>query len=389
MTPRVSNISIPCGSFEVQVDGQTPESWRDILAQFKDANVYQTWAYGAVHWGAHNLSHLVVRKEGQLVAAAQLRMVRLPFLRSGLAYLRWGPLVSTNEREAESSSVILAHKMQALKHEYVQRRGLALRVLPNAFSGTARARLFEAAFNQESFRAKPQTIAAYRTVLLDLTPDITILRSQLDQKWRNQLNRAEKNGLSVRCGAGVSEFNIFLKLYHSMWDRKRFETTVDPAEFARMQELLPPEQRLEVLLAERDGVPAAGLVCSCLGSTAIYLLGASNDTGRQLKAAYLLQWHAIGRLKQKGAIRYDLGGIDAVANPGVYHFKTGLSGVEAVHLPPFDCTRAGLSALLVRVAERLRLMRQGRRPPARIGPAVQSPEPLDARRLTPTSVCLL
>ena len=70
----------------VEVDGMTPESWSDVLRQFSDANVYQTWAYGAVQWGADQLSHLVLRQSGRLVAAAQLRIVRLPFVRAGLAY---------------------------------------------------------------------------------------------------------------------------------------------------------------------------------------------------------------------------------------------------------------------------------------------------------------
>jgi len=101
------------------VDGQTPESWSGILAQFADANIYQTWAYGAVRWGPRNLSHLVVRREGQTVAAAQMRIVRLPLVPAGIAYLRWGPMCQLTGSVLDPSLVV--EVVSALRQEYVER----------------------------------------------------------------------------------------------------------------------------------------------------------------------------------------------------------------------------------------------------------------------------
>src|ERR1035437_10295178 len=124
-------------SFDVQVDGQTPESWSEVLAQFDDANIYQTWAYGAVRWGPRNLSHLVIRREGQVLAAAQLRIARLPLTPAGVAYLRWGPMCQMPGSVLDPALVI--ETISALRQEYVKRRGLALQVIPFAFSGSDRA----------------------------------------------------------------------------------------------------------------------------------------------------------------------------------------------------------------------------------------------------------
>ena len=83
------------------------------------------------------------------------------------------------------------------------------------------------------------------------------------------------------------------------------------------------------------------LVCSLMGDTAIYLLGATSEKAMELKAANFLQWQAMMWLKDRGARWYDLGGIDPVANPGGYHFKSGLGGRETALLPP-HLARGGL-----------------------------------------------
>ena len=88
-------------------------------------------------------------------------------------------------------------------------------------------------------------------------------------------------------------------------------------------------------LARTDGNAIGALVCSQMGDTAIYLLGATNEKAMELKAANFLHWRAMMWLKDRGARWYDLGGIDSVANPGGYHFKIGFGGNEVTQFPPY------------------------------------------------------
>ena len=37
--------------WQVEVDRATPAEWSQMLDLFDDANIYQTWSYGGVHWG--------------------------------------------------------------------------------------------------------------------------------------------------------------------------------------------------------------------------------------------------------------------------------------------------------------------------------------------------
>ena len=92
---------------------------------------------------------------------------------------------------------------------------------------------------------------------------------------------------------------------------------------------------MRVFVCELEGEPVAGLVGSAMGSMGIYLHGATNDVGMKAKGAYLLQWRMVQWLKERGATHYNLGGINPEKNPGVYHFKAGLSGEDVTYVPPY------------------------------------------------------
>jgi len=331
----------------VEVDRATQAEWSQMLDLFDDANLYQTWSYGGVRWGEKNLSHLVLKRGGEVLGMAQLRIIRPTRFKFGMAYLRWGPLFERRGMPLDPEVVISVAR--ALEEEYIDKRKLFLRVLPNAFVGSPRAAVIQSAFG--SFTPEPPVPDnTYRTFVLDLAPALEELRAKLDAKWRNHLKRSEKNGLNVVAGSGSDEYRIFCQIYNQMRKRKTFETTVDVEEFGRIQEDLPESQRMRILLCQAGDVPVAGLVTSAMGDSAIYLLGATNDEGLKSQGAYLLQWTMIQWLKERGIRWYDLGGIDPERNPGVYSFKRGFSGADLTQLSPLVACRSVVSSAIVRTS---------------------------------------
>jgi len=330
--------------WQVEVDHMAPDEWVDMLEVFEDANVYQTWSYGAVRWGQKNLSHLVLKRNGNVKAIAQLRIVRPTKLNFGMAYLRWGPLC--HRRGSSFDGEVAVRVATALREEYVKNRKLLLKILPNAFVRSSRAEIYQRAFSDFAQECSTNE-TVYRTFVLDLKPSLDELRRSLDPKWRNKLNGAEKNGLNVVSGDGPDEYRTFCQLYRQMRTRKAFDTTVEIEEFSQIQADLPKSLRMRVFICERDAVPVAGLVASAIGDSAIYLLGATSDGGLNAKGSYLLQWALIRWLKEKGIRWYDLGGVDPQKNLGVYQFKRGLSGVDVHQLPAFTaCTNVVSSAVV-------------------------------------------
>jgi len=332
-------------NWQVEVDRATSAEWSQMLDLFDDANIYQTAAYGAVRWGERNLSRLVLKRDDEVVGMAQLRIIRPTPLKFGMAYLRWGPIWERLARPLDSEVPI--RLAVAIEEEYVKRRKLFVRILPNAFVGSPRAEVFQSTFSQFTQEIN-ESGDAYRTFVMDLTPPLEDLRCRLDKKWRNQLSRSERNQLTVVSGDGSEGYRAFCEIYSQMRERKAFQTTVDADEFGRIQESLTESQRIHVMICEDRGIPVAGLVASAMGNSAIYLLGATSDAGLNAKGAYLLQWTLICWLKQRGIKLYDLGGIDPEGNPGVYHFKKGLSGIDRCQIKPYTASASAFSSGIVK-----------------------------------------
>jgi peptidoglycan pentaglycine glycine transferase (the first glycine) len=336
-------------SYQIEVDRIGEDEWNRVLPEFSDSNIYQTWTYGAVRWGAKSLSHLVIRRAGSIKALVQLRIIRPRLLKWGIAYIRWGPVYQRRDETPDPGFARLV--FSAVYEEYVRKRRLFLRIMPDAFVGSERERDFSEAGIAWS---RPKNTYIERTMVVDLRPSLDELRKNLDRKWRNHLNRAEKNNLTIVQGQAPEHYAIFRDLYQQMWNRKRFETTVDVDEFSRISAELPPNVKLMTFICYSEGKPVGSTICSNFGGTGIYLLGATNEDAMKCKAAYMLQWSMVQHLKERGVQFYDLGGVDQQRNPGVYEFKQGLSGTEVERAAPFEACVSPLSALCTVAADSAR-----------------------------------
>lgn len=363
----------------LEVDSLSAEVWASELGKFDDASIYQTWAYGEVSWGRKQLSHIVLKRGNEVAGMAQLRIVQLPIIRRGIAYLRSGPIWRRTGQPQDTS--VFTQLLEAIKVEYVGRRKLLLRVIPNVFCGDSTESLFRSSFKKLEF-ASVFDRAPYRTILLDITIPTDQLRKNLDQKWRNQLNRAERNNLVVIEGADERFYGMFKVIYNEMMDRKAFDTTVDIEEFEQIQKRLPPSQKIYTLLALKDEKPVSALLASTIGDTGVYLLGATSNEGMQHKGSYLLQWRMIQKLQELGCRAYDLGGINPERNPGVYHFKSGFSGKDVTQIGQFELSGSWLSSAIVDFAERrqtrLRTVQpeSGRAAPLAVSEIARRPAPI-------------
>jgi lipid II:glycine glycyltransferase (peptidoglycan interpeptide bridge formation enzyme) len=334
------------------VRGRQAEVWASRAINFRDATIYQAGAYTDVAAGRRARDALVVLGRDGPAAISVVRVIGVARGMPGVAMVAWGPLWQRRGRLRDDTAFQRA--VCALRREYVDRRGLLLRVTPNIVVGEE-GRAVEAL--REAGYRRVEDAPAYRTIRVDLTRDLAAIRKGLAQKWRNCLNRAERNGVRVDAGTDMALFTEFRRLYAEMWSRKRFRTGVEVAKFARVQERLPAEQKMLVLIGRDEEGALAGAVVSALGDTGIYLLGASSERGRALQSAYLVQWRAIELLKERGCAWYDLGGIDPEGNPGVYHFKAGLGGQECRHIGTFEAGRCWWLGAALRVRDTVRSAR--------------------------------
>lgn len=294
--------------------------WDTLLVGFHDANLYQTWSYGAVQRGQGQLRQIVLREHGQVLGCCQLHLLRLGFAGLAAAQFKWGPL--WRKKNAPADPNVLRTLLAAIRDEFGLKQGCYLRVWPLAGN---QDQIVKQAFMDAGF----QPIAggfSYQTLVLDLHPSLPELRSNLVARWRTTLNGVEKKGLEVTEGTGDEFFSIFLRLNHECQEKKGFQSKVNFDAYRRAQFDLPDPFKLQFIMASKEGEPLGIAAYSSIGDRAVYTLGATGAKGYELNVAYLLQWRIIERLKERGARCYDLGGVDEGVNPGVYRFKKGVVG---------------------------------------------------------------
>jgi Acetyltransferase (GNAT) domain len=295
-------------------------SWDDVLTGFDDASIYQTVAYAGMRRRGR-IEHWALKDRGEIRAAAQIVTLRVPWLRLGVAYGQWTPLW---RRRGQPADVLCFGEMAArLAHEYVTRRGFALRLEPRE-AATSEGAEIRVLLEGLGFRRLPGD--AYRTFTIDLSASLDEIRAGFSRAARRQLRIALRSDLSIETGDGPELVDALRKIHREMRSLKRFAQFVNPDSLPALQRTLASAARLQVMVAREHGREVAAIVCSPLGSSGLFYLGASNQRGRATRASYQLHWRMIEWLKQRGCTGYDLGGADPHLSPGTYRFKRSLAG---------------------------------------------------------------
>jgi lipid II:glycine glycyltransferase (peptidoglycan interpeptide bridge formation enzyme) len=327
------------------------EAWTRVIEGFADTPLMQTWPYGALRWGAENLGHVVLKKNGQIAAAAQVIILKIPLLDAGVAYVKWGPIWHVRGQERDRQA--LRAMVRALRETFAVRRGLLLRIFPNAVQdGTdTLGRIFE----EEGFKLNGN--GPWRTVLIDLSHSLEELRNSLAKKktWR-YVRVGERNGLKMTGGIEDEFFDAFLRLYKEMQARKKRPEIFDIDYYADIQRDLPPALKMRVMLCEHQGEPIAGIAFALSGDTALNLFAATGNKALQLRGSYFLYWHATKWLKENGYRWLDLNGINRKTAPGPSQFKAAVAGPLGKftqYLGQFDACENWMSSYAVKLADRV------------------------------------
>lgn len=337
---------------EIEIDNITTQDWFNLLTEFRDASLYQTWSYGTVRWGEQSLSHLVLKNDGIVVAIAQIVIIKKSFL-GGIAYVRWGGL--WRRKDQPDNLEIFKAMLIALREEYARKRGLYLRILPNIRTYEGEKPLV--ILQEEGFKFKP-SLEGGRTLYIDLSLSLADLRMALQARWRNYLKRSENNGLIMIEKSQDELYTIFSEMYKKMHARKGFVIYVDINEYKKIQAALPEQFKMKIMACELMGVPHAAIVCAAFGDTGIYVLGATSDEGLKHYGSYLLHWKMLEWLKSEGYRWYDLGGIDPEKEHGTAQFKYGLAGkngIDSGTIGQFDICFSPITQLVIQKLDSFRL----------------------------------
>lgn len=331
----------------------TAADWPALAARFRDLSFEQSLTYGraAARRIGGQVRFVALERGGRLLAATCLRTKSLPGLGRGIVWIPSGPLMLPHE-DAPPDADTLQAILTALRLQFTVREGHILRLRLPAIAlqdPEATAALAAAAGFQPTLRAP-----AYRSIGIDLHKPPATLLADLNGKWRTDLRYAQKSALGLELGRDVGLQTRFLTLFDAVQTAKGFRPDITPEfHFALSGPESGSDYVLDILIATRDGEDLAGIVIGTSGQTATYLFGATAEAGRKWRAGYFLTWAGIALSRDRGLDWYDLGGIDAKANPDVARFKDRMNGTP-LFCDAFEARPSGLVAPVIGVLETLR-----------------------------------
>jgi lipid II:glycine glycyltransferase (peptidoglycan interpeptide bridge formation enzyme) len=196
------------------------------------------------------------------------------------------------------------------------------------------------------FQASPQTIQPSRTLIVDLAGSEEEVLGRMKQKTRYNIRLAQKKGVVVHPSADLETFHRLMSITGVRDSFGVHNLTY----YRRAYEIFHPRGACELLLADYQGEPLAGLMIFTRGRRAWYFFGGSASDHRDRMPNYLIQWEAMRWARARGCTEYDLWGVPDEEEEtletqftaradglwGVYRFKRGYGGVLRRAAGPWD-----------------------------------------------------
>jgi lipid II:glycine glycyltransferase (peptidoglycan interpeptide bridge formation enzyme) len=212
--------------------------------------------------------------------------------------------------------------------------------------------------NETGWQRVWRTMSSGESLELRLDTSLEDRVAILSYNWKRNLARGEKreNHVEVMQNPSADEIaKSHLELetikgkHLSVWESSVPHARTIVSEFGR--------QLVIVRCSGPDGTIRSlrGAVITAGGASAFDFLATTTEDGRKHYSSYVTFWHLANELSRRGVTRYDLGGVDRIANKGVFDFKNGTGATPISYGGEFDATipkllRTPVSRLVSRVA---------------------------------------
>lgn len=173
------------------------------------------------------------------------------------------------------------------------------------------------------------------TVLIDLSPDIDTVLTNLNQKGRHAIRRAERDGVTVeRVDTSDANCQAFYDLLVQTAGSQGFSGSIRDFDYYKsFWQRYATSGHGQLFLARFNGVIVAGAFALVYGQKSTYKDGASIRVEGAYGVTHLVQWHVIQWAKERGSKLHDLCGTppsDQIGNKdhrwyGVGLFKTSFN----------------------------------------------------------------
>lgn len=292
-----------------EADPDESARWDELVAATGSAHLLQSAGWAEVKAAS---GWLVRRFVLEGAGVAQVLVRRLPL---GLiaAYAPRGPLVPPER---------LAPAIAALREALRSERCTSLLCDPEVAPDAAMA----ASLAAQGITSAPVHVQPTRTLLMDLAMAPEAMLVAMRKKTRQYIRKAERAGVVTEETRDVGRFHAVLR---SVAERDRFAIH-EPAYFERIAASFGEQAHFQIARVGSEDVGA--LLVVRMQDRAWELFGGWSGQHSEERPFYLLKWRSLLRMKQLGAVRYDMWGLSersADELAGIENFKLGFGGEVA------------------------------------------------------------
>jgi hypothetical protein len=308
---------------------QSPSEWDSFILRARDYNVFQSYAWGEYKrkFGWNPLRFIATNKAQVVVGMVQILVKELPF-GFGIGWAPGGPILRFNT-SIEFSSDISA----LLKHLHDLYPRVLIRFHSHEKYDCRSAYEFRRACNRPLFK-----VNSGFTVLIDLKDSNADLQRAMTAKHRYYAKKAKSSHIEWVAGVTEKSISDLISVYIQMVLQKNITSTlINHQDLVLLSEVLGRES-MTILIGYIAGSPVTFCLTYDFGRRSIYMMAATNDSGRRVNAAYAMIPELLLHLREKGIETFDFGGIDPgnLNAEGVDHFKKGFGGEIVEHLGEWE-----------------------------------------------------
>ncbi len=326
---------------EIRDFGQ--DEWNDVVSDIDALSLMQTWEFGEAkaRTGQWKVSRAIFRKGDETAGAVQAMIRTVPFLNRGLVWINRAPLLKNSDLTQPDVYVDI---LIELKKYWVDKKKMYLRIASPLMASDENYAIFE-----KAGYLRATGTDGWASEIVDLSRSTEDLRKGLQQKWRNCLNKAERLEVTCETGSPDALMDELLDDYKMLLDNVGFETNLSPELVRTMQNLLPDSRKMLVFASRQDGKKLGNILIASYGDICMYLIGATNNTGRKANANHYLIWNAVCEMKKRGFRWFDVGGAHPDNTPtGILYFKRGLRGKPYQLMGEVEAYRDGFINKMIR-----------------------------------------
>ena len=295
---------------------QTPAEWDIALQKFSSHNLYQSAKWGefkeASGW---TVMRTVCTHAGEIQTMAQALLKQAP-LRSIIVWIPGGPIGDIANCDTRFQKTISS--ATKAKFSYF-RIGLM----------NPRDQMTSDLLISQGWNSCSRSLGASETVKLNFSQNEQQLFSQSSSNWSRNLKRSNRLTNSPYVWPNPNS-QVICDALDQMTEYKQVANQISTFDYDSMKQLFSLfSSEATVVRVDDEGGQLLSLRAGLLiGEKGWDIIAVTTPEGRKNYSSYAVFQKLTSELILSGCKEYDLSGIDAVNNPGVYNFKKGTGGTS-------------------------------------------------------------